>query len=48
MFASNVPPDALHKTFDDIYTGFYAWAVQYSVSEQQEMFHDTAARVYRL
>ena len=48
MFASNVPPDALHKTFDDIYTGFYAWAAQYSVSEQQEMFHDTAARVYRL
>lgn len=48
MFASNVPPDALHKTYDEIYAAFYAWAARYSPSEQQQMFHDTAARVYRI
>jgi predicted TIM-barrel fold metal-dependent hydrolase len=48
MFASNVPPDALHKTYDAIYAGFYALAAPYSADEQREMFHDTAARVYRI
>lgn len=48
MFASNVPPDALYKTYDQIYAGFYAWAARYSPSEQQQMFYDTAARVYRI
>ena len=48
MFASNVPPDALHKTYDEIYAGFYAWAARYSQSECRAMFHDTAARVYRI
>jgi predicted TIM-barrel fold metal-dependent hydrolase len=48
MFASNVPPDALYKTYEQIYSGFYAWAERYSPSEQQQMFHDTAARVYRI
>jgi len=48
MFASNVPPDALHKSYEQIYTGFYAWAARYSPSEQQQMFYDTAARVYRI
>jgi predicted TIM-barrel fold metal-dependent hydrolase len=48
MFASNVPPDAIHKTYDDIYAGFYAWAEQYSEAEQRALFHDTASRFYRL
>jgi predicted TIM-barrel fold metal-dependent hydrolase len=48
MFASNVPPDAIYKTYDEIYDGFYAWARHYSESEQRQMFHDTAARFYRL
>jgi len=48
MFASNVPPDALHKTYDEIYSGFYALAAPYSADEQRAMFHDTAARVYRI
>ena len=48
MFASNVPPDALYKTYDQIYSGFYVWASRYSASEQQQMFHDTAARFYRI
>ena len=48
MFASNVPPDALYKTYADIYTGFYAFAARYSADDQRRMFHDTAARVYRI
>ena len=31
--ASNVPPDALHKTYDEIYAGFYALAAPYSADE---------------
>ncbi len=48
MFASNVPPDAIHKTYDDIYAGFYAWAARYGEDEQRQLFHDTACRFYRL
>ena len=48
MFASNVPPDALYKTYDQIYSGFYQWAVRYSADEQRQMFHDTATRFYRI
>jgi predicted TIM-barrel fold metal-dependent hydrolase len=48
MFASNVPPDALYKTYDQIFAGFYAFAENYSAHEKQQMFYDTAARVYRI
>ncbi len=48
MIASNVPPDALAKTFDEIYEAFYALAAPYSEAERRCLFHDTAARVYRL
>ena len=48
MFASNVPPDALHKTYDEIFAAFYAWAAGYSRGECRAMFHDTAARFYRI
>jgi len=48
MFASNVPPDAIHRGYDDIYQGFYRWAARYTEAEQRAMFHDTAARCYRL
>lgn len=48
MFASNVPPDALRKTYDQILEGFYGFAAAYSADEQKKMFHDTAARVYKI
>ena len=47
MFASNVPPDALHESYDGIYEGFYAWAARYSGAERRAMFHDVAARACR-
>ena len=48
MFASNVPPDALRKTYAQIYEAFYAWAADYSVDERQNLFYGTAATAYRL
>jgi predicted TIM-barrel fold metal-dependent hydrolase len=48
MFASNVPPDALRKTYDQILEGFYGFAAAYSADEQKKMFYDTAARVYKI
>jgi predicted TIM-barrel fold metal-dependent hydrolase len=40
MFASNVPPDALHKSYDQIYQAFY--------TQQRRLFHDTAVEAYRI
>lgn len=48
MIASNAPPDAIYRSYDDIYQGFYHWAAQYSDEEQRDLFHDTATRFYRL
>jgi predicted TIM-barrel fold metal-dependent hydrolase len=48
MIASNVPPDALAKSFDAIYESFYELTAPFSEDEQRDLFHDTAARVYRL
>ena len=48
MFASNVPPDALRKSYDEIYEAFYVWAARYGEDERRSLFHDTAKRFYRL
>ena len=48
MFASNVPPDSLSKSYHEIYAAFYEWAARYTEEERRLMFHDTANRVYRL
>ena len=48
MFASNVPPDLLAKSYDQIYAAFYDWAAPYSADEQRQLFHDTAATFYRI
>ncbi len=48
MIASNVPPDMTVIGFDEIYRRFYALAAGYSEAERRALFHDTAARFYRL
>jgi predicted TIM-barrel fold metal-dependent hydrolase len=48
MIASNVPPDALAKSFDEIYDSFYELTAVFSKDECRHLFHDTAARIYRL
>jgi predicted TIM-barrel fold metal-dependent hydrolase len=48
MFASNFPVDGLRHSFDDIYRTFYAITAGFSEGERRALFHDNAARIYRL
>lgn len=48
MFASNFPVDSLCATFGQIYGGFRAIAADWTLPEQQAMFHDNARRIYGL
>lgn len=48
MIASNVPPDATVIAFAEIYRRFYELTAGYSEAERRAMYHDTAARFYRL
>jgi L-fuconolactonase len=48
MFASNFPVDAASYGDGILWNAFKRVAACYSFDEQRELFHDTAARVYRL
>jgi predicted TIM-barrel fold metal-dependent hydrolase len=48
MFASNFPVDSLVGSFDAIFEGFYAITRGFSEADRRRLFHDNAARVYRL
>lgn len=48
MFASNFPVDSLVGDFDTIFSGFVAATAKLEEGEQAKLFHDNAARVYRL
>jgi predicted TIM-barrel fold metal-dependent hydrolase len=48
MFASNFPVDSIVGSFDTIYDGFRAAVADLSLAEQRKLFHDNAARIYRL
>ena len=48
MFGSNFPIEKLWTTYDDLFAAFRQGAAKLSKSAQQAIFHDTAARVYRL
>lgn len=48
MFASNFPVDGLCAGFDTIFSGFKTIVAGRSRSEQLKLFHDNAARIYRL
>ena len=48
MFASNFPVDGLCATFDAIFSGFKAIVHDLSAADQRRLFHDNAARIYRL
>jgi predicted TIM-barrel fold metal-dependent hydrolase len=48
MFASNFPVDGLRASFDEIYSGFMASTEGLSDSERRALFHDNAARIYRM
>lgn len=48
MFASNFPVDSLVGDFDTIFSGFAAATADLGEEDRAKLFHDNAARVYRL
>ncbi len=49
MFASNYPVDRIQGIdVATLYGRFVAWTQDWSEAERAALFHDTAARVYRL
>jgi predicted TIM-barrel fold metal-dependent hydrolase len=48
MFGSNYPVDSLCASFEDIFLGFAAMVADLSLQDRCKLFHDNAARLYRL
>jgi predicted TIM-barrel fold metal-dependent hydrolase len=48
MFESNFPVDKVSYSYNVMYNAFKRLSKGYSVAERAAMFHDTAARVYRV
>ena len=48
MFASNFPVDSLVATFDEIFDSFCAITRDLPETARRRLFHDNAARIYRL
>jgi L-fuconolactonase len=48
MFESNYPPDGGSADYPIIWNAFKRIAAQYSVDERRALFHDAAAKAYRL
>ncbi len=48
MFESNFPVDKVSFSYNVMYNAFKRLTKDYSASERAAMFHDTAARVYRI
>jgi predicted TIM-barrel fold metal-dependent hydrolase len=48
MFESNFPPDKVSFSYNVMYNAFKRLSSAYSPSERAAMFHDTAAKIYRI
>jgi L-fuconolactonase len=48
MFESNFPPDRASVDFPVLWNAFKRIAAKYSADEKRALFHDTAAKAYRL
>ena len=48
MFESNFPPDKVGYSYNVLFNAFKRMSKGYSAPERASMFHDTAARVYRI
>jgi L-fuconolactonase len=48
MFESNFPPDKVSYSYNVLFNAFKRLCREYSPDERAGMFHDTAARVYRI
>jgi predicted TIM-barrel fold metal-dependent hydrolase len=48
MFESNFPPDKVSFSYNVMYNAFKRLSKSYTATERAAMFHDTAARAYRI
>lgn len=48
MFESNFPVDKISYSYNVVYNAFKRLSAGYSATERAALFHDTAARVYRI
>ena len=48
MFESNFPVDAVSCSYTVLWNSFKRLTAKYSAAEKAGLYHDTAARVYRL
>jgi L-fuconolactonase len=48
MFESNFPVDKVSYSYNVLYNAFKRLSKGYSAAERAALFHDTAARVYRI
>jgi len=48
MFESNFPVDKVSFSYNVVYNAFKRLSAGYSAAERAAMFHDTAARIYRI
>jgi len=48
MFESNFPVDKVSYSYNVLYNAFKRLSAGYSAAERAAMFHDTAARIYRI
>ena len=48
MFESNFPPDKVSYSYNVLFNAFKRLSQGYSAAERAAVFHDTAARVYRI
>lgn len=48
MFASNFPVDKIYSDFRTLYDAFFEIVQGFSEAEKVKMFHDNAARIYRI
>ena len=48
MFESNFPVDMVTCSYNVLWNSFKRLTATYSDAEKQHLYHDTAARVYRL
>ncbi len=48
LFESNFPPDKVSYSYHVMYNAFKRMTTSYSATERAAMFHDNAARIYRI
>ena len=48
LFESNSPPDKVSYSYHVMYNAFKRMTTVYSATERAAMFHDNAARIYRI